>query len=125
MKTIETGTRITLQNILFLTDFSEPLKRPCRLQSEFARGYGAKTFALHVLRPDPLLYSTPASVGLATKAQEENAKAEIQRIGSHLPGMPHETMCLVSETPAIIWARQRTSSVPRPTRWLRTCDAPC
>ena len=92
MKTIEVGTRITLKNILFLTDFSEPSEAALPFAVEIARAYGAKTFALHVLRPDPLLYSTPASVGLATEAQEESAKAEMQRIGSHLAGMPHETM---------------------------------
>ena len=92
MKTIEAGTRITLKNILFLTDFSEPSEVALPFAVEIARAYGAKTFALHVLRPDPLLYSTPASVAIATEAQEERAKAEMQRIGSHLAGMPHETM---------------------------------
>src|SRR5579864_9301816 len=92
MKTVEVGMRITLKNILFLTDFSEPSEAALPFAVEIARAYGAKTFALHVLRPDPLLYSTPASVGLATEAQEESAKAEMQRIGSHLAGMPHETM---------------------------------
>ncbi|MHB8616547.1 MAG: universal stress protein [Candidatus Acidiferrales bacterium] len=92
MKAIEAGMRITLKNILFLTDFSEPSEAALPFAAEIARAYGAKTFALHVLRPDPLLYSTPASVAIATEAQEEGAKAEMQRIGSYLAGMPHETM---------------------------------
>ncbi|MFZ0213015.1 MAG: universal stress protein [Candidatus Acidiferrales bacterium] len=92
MTTLEAGTRISLKNILFLTDFSEPSEAALPFAIGIARAYGAKTFALHVLRPDPLLYTTPASVAVAQEAQEETAKAEMQRIEAHLADVPHETM---------------------------------
>jgi nucleotide-binding universal stress UspA family protein len=86
------GTRINFRNILFLTDFSEPSEAALPFAMGIARGYGAKTFALNILRPDPLLYTTPESTAIAEDTQEETAKAEMARIESRLAGLPHETM---------------------------------
>ena len=86
------GTRINFRNILFLTDFSEPSEAALPFAMGIARAYGAKTFALNVLRPDPLLYSTPESTAIADDTQEETAKAEMARIESRLAGLPHETV---------------------------------
>ena len=59
MKTVEASTRVTLKNILFLTDFSEPSEAALPFAVAIAREYGAKVHALHVLTPAPYVYSTP------------------------------------------------------------------
>jgi nucleotide-binding universal stress UspA family protein len=91
MKAAEASARVTLQNVLFLTDFSEPSEAALPFAIGIARAYGAKIFALHVLRPDPMLYSTPPSAAIAQQAQEESAEAEMQRVESVLAGLPHAT----------------------------------
>lgn len=91
MKTAVASARVTFKNLLFLTDFSEPSEAALPFAISIARAYGSNTFVLHVLMPDPLLYSTPTSVPVAEEAQEDAAKAGMQRISSQLAGLPHET----------------------------------
>lgn len=92
MGEVKANTLVTFRNILFLTDFSEPSEAALPFATAVARTYGSKIFAMHVLRPDPLLYSTPATVGLVDELQEDGAKAEMESVESHLAGLPHETI---------------------------------
>ena len=92
MKTIRATERVKFTNVLFLTDFSEPSETALPFAIAIARAYGSNTFVLHVLMPDPLLYSMPASVALVEEVQEDAAKAGMQRISSQLEGLPHETV---------------------------------
>jgi nucleotide-binding universal stress UspA family protein len=92
MEILDTGTRVALRNILFLTDFSEPSEVALPFATAIARKYGAKIHALHVLIPDPYVYATPISVGFVKEAEEESAKAEMQRVESRLAGVPYETI---------------------------------
>ncbi|HJT68635.1 MAG TPA: universal stress protein [Terriglobales bacterium] len=91
MKAIRATERVKFTNVLFLTDFSEPSDTALPFATGIARAYGSNTFVLHVLTPDPLLYSTPVSLAVAEEAQEDAAKAGMQRISSQLAGLPHET----------------------------------
>ena len=100
MKAAVANARVTFKNLLFLTDFSGPSETALPFAIGIARAYGANTFALHVLMPDPLLYSAPTSVALIEEVQEDAAKAGMQRISSQLAGLPHET---VLEWDAGIW----------------------
>jgi nucleotide-binding universal stress UspA family protein len=90
MKTVEAGTRITLKNILFLTDFSEPSEAALPFAVSIARAYGAKLHALHVMLPTPSVYTTPELTVTAIESEEESAQAEMQRIESQLAGISHE-----------------------------------
>jgi nucleotide-binding universal stress UspA family protein len=92
MKTAETGTRIALKNILYLTDFSEPSQAALPFAVAMAREFGAKIHALHVLTPEPYPYScaTPATIAIAIEAQEEAAEAEMQRVAAQLENLPHD-----------------------------------
>lgn len=90
MKTAETGARITLKNILFLTDFSEPSEAALPFAVAIAREFGATVQALHVLLPEPYVYTAPETTAVAIEAQEENAQAEMQRVEAQLTGVPHE-----------------------------------
>jgi nucleotide-binding universal stress UspA family protein len=92
MKTAEIATRIALKNILYLTDYSEPSQAALPFAVAMARELGAKVHALHVLTPEPYLYSyaTPATIGMAIEAREEAAEAEMQRVAAQLENLPHD-----------------------------------
>jgi nucleotide-binding universal stress UspA family protein len=92
MKTAETGTRLTLKNILFLTDFSEPSEAALPFAVAMARGYGATIHALHVLTPAAYSNSRPEICFVAMEAEEETAQAEIERVDARLTGLAHESM---------------------------------
>jgi nucleotide-binding universal stress UspA family protein len=90
MKTVGRGARIALKNILFLTDFSEPSEAALPFAVAIAREFGATVHALHVLLPEPYVYTAPETTAVAIEAQEENAQAEMQRVEGQLAGLPHE-----------------------------------
>ena len=90
MAIVESGARVTLKNILYLTDFSEPSEAALPFAAAIAREYQAKVYALYVLMPVPLAYATPESTAAMIEAQEEGAQAGIQRLESQLAGLPHE-----------------------------------
>ena len=92
MANVSTGARIALKNLLYLTDFSKPSEAALPIAMAIAREYGAKVFALHVLLPDLYASVTPEMTASLIEAQEEAAKAQMQRIGSELTGVPFETI---------------------------------
>ena len=82
--------RISMTNILFLTDFSGPSEAALPFATSIARGYGAKVFALHVYSPNPAIGSAPSKVAIAAlEAEEQSAK---DRVESQLTGLEHETI---------------------------------
>lgn len=100
MKAAKASEPVSFKNVLFLTDFSEPSEAALPFAIGIARAYGSKAFVLHVLLPDPLLYSTPTSVAVVDEAQEDAAKASMQLVASRLAGLPYET---VLEWGAGVW----------------------
>ena len=74
MKAVDTGTRINLKSILFLTDFSQPSEAALPFAIAIAREFAATIHALHVLIPQPYLYMTPQTIPVAIEAQEEKRK---------------------------------------------------
>lgn len=90
MKAAIATPRVSFRNVLFLTDFSEPSEAALPFAIGIACAYGSKTFVLHVLQPDALLYSSPPAAELAQQVQEETAKAGMQRLDAQLAGLPHE-----------------------------------
>ena len=90
MEKVECSTGISIKNILFLTDFSEPSEVALPFATSIARGYGAKVYALHVFTPEPNVCGAPAKLAIAAiEAGEEHAKA---RVESRLVGLEHETI---------------------------------
>jgi len=90
MEKVENRSQISLKNILFLTDFSEPSEAALPFATSIARGYGARVFALHVFTPDSPVCHMPSKVAIAAiETGEQHAKA---RIESHLAGLEHETI---------------------------------
>jgi nucleotide-binding universal stress UspA family protein len=98
MRAIEAGVRLTLKNILLLTDFSEPSELAVPFATAIAREYESKLYAMHVLTPLPLGYATPESAAAALEGLEEGAQAGMQRLDAQLVGVPHETMLVRGES---------------------------
>ena len=94
MSTVQHATRITLKNILYLTDFSEPSEVALPFATAIAREYAGKITALHVLAPPPYVYTTPEVTALSIEALEDAAQADMERVAAQLTGVPHETMIL-------------------------------
>ena len=88
----ESGSRIPLKSILFLTDFSKPSEVALPFAVAVARGYGAKIYALHVIAPAPHVDTTPALTAVAIESEVENSKAAMVRVKSGLAGLWHETI---------------------------------
>lgn len=101
MKAIETGVRLTLKNILLLTDFSEPSELALPFATAIAREYESKVYAMHVLTPVPLAYAAPESAAAAMEGLEEGAQEGMQRVDAQLAGVPHETMLVRAES---VWS---------------------
>lgn len=80
------NARITLNNILYLTDFSEPSEAALPFAVAIARDYGARVHALHVLTP-VILESYPEAI----HADENLAAAEMARLNRKLAGVSHDT----------------------------------
>lgn len=84
------ATHVAINNILFLTDFSEPSEAAVPFAVSLARGCNAKIHALHVLLPEPITYATPESMFAALDAQDECAQIGKQRLESQLAGVAHD-----------------------------------
>jgi nucleotide-binding universal stress UspA family protein len=91
MKALRADTRISVNSILYLTDFSGPSEAALPFCVGVAREYGASVHALHILTPTPLAYTTPELAAETIEAQEEAAEIEMQRIESQLIGVAHDT----------------------------------
>ncbi|MGD0956377.1 MAG: universal stress protein [Candidatus Acidiferrales bacterium] len=88
----EAGARVALNNILYLTDFSEPSEAALPFAAAVAREYGARVYAFHVLIPAAYLYATPETAVAGIEAQEEAAQEDMQRVEAQLVGVPHESV---------------------------------
>jgi nucleotide-binding universal stress UspA family protein len=92
MTQVKAGTRIAVNNILYLTDFSQPSESALPFAVSIAREYGAKIHAFHVLIPAVYTYTTPETAAAALDAQEDDAQANMQHVKAELVGLPHETI---------------------------------
>ena len=92
MKTTKVGTRISLRNVLYLTDFSEPSEAALPFAEAIAREYRCRIHALHVITPAMYAYATPELAGSALASQEECAERDMLKLAAQLTGLPHETI---------------------------------
>jgi len=100
MSLVQANHRISLKNILFLTDFSEPSAAALPFATMIARAYGAKVTALHVLLPSVYEYMAAESGPIVRDDQEDLAKAEMDRVEAALAGGPREA---IIERGANVW----------------------
>jgi nucleotide-binding universal stress UspA family protein len=100
MRAVEAGARVRLNNILFLTDFSEPSETAIPYAIATAREYEAKVHALHVLTPVRLSEAAQSDAAFLDDL-EERAQVEMQRIDSQFVGVAHETLIVRGES---VWS---------------------
>ncbi len=93
MTAVGETARVTLKNILYLTDFSESSEAALPFAIAIARNYGANVHALHVLTP-----SIPEACHEAVTADEELASTEMTKIGSKLADIVHGTAVIHGTT---------------------------
>ncbi|HME11625.1 MAG TPA: universal stress protein [Candidatus Acidoferrum sp.] len=91
MSSIQTGKRIALKNILFLTDFSDSSAAAAPFASSIARAYGSVLHVLHVLMPSPFTYMAPEAAVALMDSEEDRAKEEMRRVEAQFSGLPSET----------------------------------
>ena len=91
MRSIETASEIALNNILYLTDFSDCAEAALPVATTIAREFGAKIYAMHVLLPDVYTFLAPEFGQVVITGLEQTAETKMRKIGSRLSGVPHET----------------------------------
>jgi nucleotide-binding universal stress UspA family protein len=90
MTSAQVSRRISFKQVLFLTDFSEASCDALPFATSIARGYGSTVHAAHVLVPSTYTYMTPEVAGMLLDDAEEAAKTEMERVESHLIGLPRD-----------------------------------
>jgi len=100
MSMVQSGTQVSLKNILFLTDFSQASEGALPFAVSIARGYGAKVCALHISIPAPYICTTPELTTAAIEADEENSKLEMERVEARLNTLAHE---IIIERGTTVW----------------------
>lgn len=101
MTIAHTEKLVELKNILYLTDFSEPSEQALPFAVAMARKYGAKVYSLHVFMPAPYAGKTPGMAAAGMEAEEEIARAEMQRMESEFSGLQHQE---IVESGLGVWA---------------------
>lgn len=92
MASVETASEIKLNNILYLTDFSEPAEAALPFVTAIAHKYGSRVYATHVLLPDVYACLTPEFGDVVTAGLEQAAEAKMQKAVTGLTGLAHETI---------------------------------
>ncbi len=92
MTVLASSTKISLKNILFLTDFSEPSEAALPFAVAIARNYGAKVYALNIILPAAYAFTTPDLAVTMIEAEEENAKSSMNRVQACFGGVEKETI---------------------------------
>jgi nucleotide-binding universal stress UspA family protein len=110
MCALQAGTRLVLNNLLFLTDFSETSELAVPFAVCLAREYAAKLHALHVLTPAVCAFASPESAAATIESLEDGAQAEMQRLDSQLAGVNHETTIVRAES---VWSGLQQLSAHR------------
>jgi nucleotide-binding universal stress UspA family protein len=86
--------RISLQNILFTTDFSPTAEAALPYALAIARCYGSKIFVAHCVRPGPIvgIPMEPAAVDLNFNWQDGESKMTEFHRRNLMQGVPYETI---------------------------------
>jgi nucleotide-binding universal stress UspA family protein len=90
MASTNVDTRIPLNNILFLTDFSEPSRLALPFAAAIARAFGCKVHVLHILIPQ--LHRIHEFAAEEVLAEEECAQKDMRQLAGDLADVPHERL---------------------------------
>jgi nucleotide-binding universal stress UspA family protein len=93
MKTLETGTRIALNRILFATDFSPYSDAALPYAVTIARQYGATIYGAHVLSAGPTVFMAPEAFQAFVEQSEQLQLESKAQLEGQLRGIPHQVLC--------------------------------
>ena len=91
MGSIATVNEIKLNNLLYLTDFSEPAEAALPFVTAIAREYGSKIYACHILLPSVYACMALNFQRCGFAGLEQGAEAEMQTVESWLTSLLYET----------------------------------
>jgi nucleotide-binding universal stress UspA family protein len=92
MQAVQEGTRISLKNILFATDFSQAADAAAPIAIQIARNYGAKVYGVHVSPFDNYAAQAPDAWSAMTQLAEKETKKHTERLNDQLQGIEHEVV---------------------------------
>lgn len=92
MKAMEAKTRISMQNILYATDFSPIAENAAPYALELARSYKAKVFAVHVRPLEIYGMAPPESWPVLREAADAQAKEQADYLDRTFAGVDHEAI---------------------------------
>jgi nucleotide-binding universal stress UspA family protein len=92
--TVEAGKRITLENVLFATDFSPCSNAALPYAVSIARRYGATLHAVHIVptQAEIVLMSPESWPPPLTKEEDGQSPAFVKQLEKQLQGLPHEVL---------------------------------
>jgi nucleotide-binding universal stress UspA family protein len=97
MTTLEAGKRITLNNILFATDFSTYSNAALPYALAIARQYGAKIYGVHVIASSDYLFTAPELWPAHLQEEKQLEDSVKARLDEQLRGVRHETLVGVGD----------------------------
>jgi nucleotide-binding universal stress UspA family protein len=92
MKALEAGKRITLNNILFATDFSPHSNAALPYAVAIARQYGARIYGAHVVASEDYLFTAPDLWPSHLQQEKQLEQEVIGRLEEQLRGIEHEAL---------------------------------
>lgn len=92
MKALEAGKRITLNNILFATDFSPHSNAALPYAMAIAGQYGAEIFGAHVAASEDYLFTAPDLWPAQVQQEKQLEQEVIGRLDKQLRGVQHKAL---------------------------------
>jgi len=92
MRACETKSCVSLENILYATDFSPIAENAAFYAFELARIYNAKVFALHVRPIEVYGMAPPESWPALREAADAQAKEQAEYLAKRFAGVKHEAI---------------------------------
>jgi nucleotide-binding universal stress UspA family protein len=94
MKRADSGTRVSLQNILLATDFSHSSEAALEHAAAIARRYDAKMYIVHVIRPDAYQLVPPEATTIALEQTRRYAEQQMAHllVSGLLRDIPHQVL---------------------------------
>lgn len=93
MHTVEAGKRITLENVLFATDFSPCSNAALPYAMSVTRRYGATLHAVHILPTKAeMVLMSPESWPPLVEEEDGRTEACIEQLEKQLQGIPHQVL---------------------------------
>jgi nucleotide-binding universal stress UspA family protein len=92
MKAVQAKTRISLQKILFATDFSAASEAAVIVAKQIAQRYGAKICGVHVNGFSDYTAVAPDAWPAMKEAEEREAREDSERLNQELQGVEHEVV---------------------------------